>query len=89
MGTAKSNVFLKLGRRGKKGGKYSIVFIITLHAGTDPSVALEDLHRRPQNGGLQGASMSVLGASACPPKILGLDSHTGGSKVPAPKKCST
>jgi hypothetical protein len=46
---------------------------------------LEHLHQRPQNGGRQGAGRPILGAPACPPKILGPGSHTGGSKMP-PKK---
>jgi hypothetical protein len=48
-------------------------------------MALEHLHRRPQNGGRQGADMSVLGAPAGPSKILGPGSHTGSPKTPALK----
>jgi hypothetical protein len=47
---------------------------------------LEHLHRRLQNDGRQGAEQVVLGASTGPSKILGLGSHTGDPKTPAPTK---
>jgi hypothetical protein len=60
---------------------------ITVHARLE--LLLEHLHRCLQNCGRQGAEWAVLGGLADPPKILGSGSHTGGPRMPPPKKCQT